>query len=118
MSVDDLWRRAGVPSASLVQIAEADALQPALKLARREALWAITGLHGAICALSSPVGLALNHRNPYEAVIVSSIVRPVWRRRATSLSGDHGGASVWGRSGTRAWWHRRPSTYVRFGEPA
>src|ERR1019366_6345523 len=44
VSVDDLWRRAGVPSASLVQIAEADALQPSLKLARREALWAIKGL--------------------------------------------------------------------------
>jgi error-prone DNA polymerase len=43
-SVDDLWRRAGVPSASLVQIAEADGLQPSLKLARREALWAIKGL--------------------------------------------------------------------------
>jgi error-prone DNA polymerase len=43
-SVDDLWRRAGVPSASLVLIAEADALQPSLKLARREALWAIKGL--------------------------------------------------------------------------
>jgi error-prone DNA polymerase len=43
-SIDDLWRRAGVPSASLVQIAEADACQPSLKLARREALWAIKGL--------------------------------------------------------------------------
>jgi error-prone DNA polymerase len=40
-SVDDLWRRAGVPSASLVELAEADAFQPSLKLARREALWAI-----------------------------------------------------------------------------
>jgi len=40
-SVDDLWRRAGVPSASLVQLAEADAFRPALGLARREALWAI-----------------------------------------------------------------------------
>jgi error-prone DNA polymerase len=44
VSVDDLWRRAGVPSASLVQIAEADAMQPSLKRARREALWAIKGL--------------------------------------------------------------------------
>jgi error-prone DNA polymerase len=44
VSVDDLWRRAGVPSVSLVQIAEADAMQPSLKLARREALWAIKGL--------------------------------------------------------------------------
>jgi len=43
-SVDDLWRRAGVPSASLVELAEADALQPSLKLARREALWAIKAL--------------------------------------------------------------------------
>ena len=43
-SVDDLWRRAGVSSASLVQIAEADAMHPSLKLARREALWAIKGL--------------------------------------------------------------------------
>jgi error-prone DNA polymerase len=43
-SVDDLWRRASVPSASLVQLAEADAFQPSLKLARREALWAIEAL--------------------------------------------------------------------------
>ena len=44
LSVDDLWRRAGVPSASLVQLAEADAFRPALGLARREALWAIKAL--------------------------------------------------------------------------
>jgi error-prone DNA polymerase len=43
-SIDDLWRRAGVPAASLVQIAEADAFLPSLKLARREALWAIKAL--------------------------------------------------------------------------
>jgi len=43
-SIDDLWRRAGVPAASLVQIAEADAFRPTLKLARREALWAIRAL--------------------------------------------------------------------------
>jgi len=43
-SIDDLWRRAGVPSAALVQLAEADAFRPALGLARREALWAIKGL--------------------------------------------------------------------------
>jgi error-prone DNA polymerase len=43
-SVDDLWRRAGVPPASLVQLAEADAFGPALGLARREALWAIKAL--------------------------------------------------------------------------
>jgi error-prone DNA polymerase len=44
VSVDDLWRRAHVPSAALVQLAEADAFRPALDLARREALWAIKAL--------------------------------------------------------------------------
>ncbi len=44
-SVDDLWRRAGVPSAALVELAEADAFLPSLRLARREALWAIKALH-------------------------------------------------------------------------
>ncbi|WP_137113928.1 error-prone DNA polymerase [Mesorhizobium sp. GR13] len=43
-SIDDLWRRAGVPSAALVQLAEADAFRPALGLARRDALWAIKAL--------------------------------------------------------------------------
>ena len=43
-SVEDLWRRAGVPVAALARIAEADAFRPALGLARREALWAIRGL--------------------------------------------------------------------------
>ena len=43
-SVDDLWRRAGVPAASLVKIAEADGFQSAFGLARREALWAIRAL--------------------------------------------------------------------------
>jgi error-prone DNA polymerase len=43
-SVDDLWRRAGVPAASLVKIAEADGFRPSMGLARREALWAIKAL--------------------------------------------------------------------------
>jgi error-prone DNA polymerase len=43
-SIDDLWRRAGVPSVALVQLAEADAFRPAMRLARREALWAIKAL--------------------------------------------------------------------------
>ncbi|RUV28816.1 MAG: DNA polymerase III subunit alpha [Mesorhizobium sp.] len=43
-SVDDLWRRAGVPQTTLVQLAEADAFRPSLGLARREALWAIKAL--------------------------------------------------------------------------
>jgi error-prone DNA polymerase len=40
-SVDDLWRRSDVPVASLVQLAEADAMNESLGLARREALWAL-----------------------------------------------------------------------------
>jgi error-prone DNA polymerase len=43
-SVEDLWRRVSVPSAALVQVAEADAFRPGLELARREALWAIKAL--------------------------------------------------------------------------
>jgi len=44
LSVDDLWRRAGIPSAALVQLAEADAFRPALDLTRREVTWAIKAL--------------------------------------------------------------------------
>ena len=44
VSVDDLWRRAGVAAASLVRLAEADAFRPSLHLARRDALWAIKAL--------------------------------------------------------------------------
>jgi error-prone DNA polymerase len=43
-SVDDMWRRSGVPAASLVQLAEADAFRPSLGLHRRDALWAIKAL--------------------------------------------------------------------------
>ncbi|ANL38234.1 endonuclease III family protein (plasmid) [Rhizobium phaseoli] len=43
-SVDDMWRRSGVPAASLVELAEADAFLPSLRLERRDALWAIKAL--------------------------------------------------------------------------
>ena len=43
-SIDDLWRRASVPAASLVQLAEADAFRESLGLPRRDALWAIKAL--------------------------------------------------------------------------
>jgi error-prone DNA polymerase len=43
--VDDLWRRASVPAAALVQLGEADAFRSAFGLARRETLWAIKALH-------------------------------------------------------------------------
>jgi error-prone DNA polymerase len=44
VSVDDLWRRAGIPASALVELADADAFRPSLGLARREALWAIKPL--------------------------------------------------------------------------
>ncbi|WP_306224534.1 error-prone DNA polymerase [Bosea beijingensis] len=40
-TIEDLWRRARVPVSALAQIAEADGFRPGLRLARREALWAI-----------------------------------------------------------------------------
>lgn len=43
-SIDDLWRRSDVPVASLVQMAETDAMNESLGLARREALWALKAL--------------------------------------------------------------------------
>lgn len=43
-SVDDAWRRSSVPADALVQLAEADAFRPSLKLERRDALWAIKAL--------------------------------------------------------------------------
>ncbi|MBP0617564.1 error-prone DNA polymerase [Jiella sp. KSK16Y-1] len=43
-SVEDLWRRAGVPVAALTRLAEADAFKDDLGLSRREALWAIRAL--------------------------------------------------------------------------
>ncbi|WP_411034881.1 error-prone DNA polymerase [Shinella sp. BYT-45] len=43
-SVDDFWRRSGLPAETLVRLAEADAFRPSLGLSRRQALWAIRGL--------------------------------------------------------------------------
>lgn len=43
-SADDMWRRSGVPTASLVKLVEADAFLPSLKLERRQALWDIKAL--------------------------------------------------------------------------
>ncbi len=44
VSIDDLWRRAGIPVDALVALAEADAFLPSLGLSRRQALWAIKAL--------------------------------------------------------------------------
>ena len=44
VSVEELWRRAGVGAGALNRLAEADAFRASLRLARREALWAIKAL--------------------------------------------------------------------------
>lgn len=77
-SVDDLWRRAGVPSAALVQLAEADAFRPSLGLARREALWAIKALRDE----PLPLFAAASAR---ETEIVPEVNEPaVWLRPMTA----------------------------------
>lgn len=43
-SADDMWRRSGVQTASLVKLAEADAFLPSMRLERRQALWDIKAL--------------------------------------------------------------------------
>ncbi len=80
-SVDDLWRRAGVPQAALVQLAEADAFRPALDLARREALWAIKALRDE----PLPLFAAASAR---EAEIVPEIKEPVVPLRPMTAGGE------------------------------
>ncbi|KQP21824.1 DNA polymerase [Methylobacterium sp. Leaf102] len=46
-TVDEVWRRAAVPTMALRRLAVADAFQPSLGLGRRDALWAIRALRDA-----------------------------------------------------------------------
>jgi len=80
-SVDDLWRRAAIPSAALVQLAEADAFRTALGLTRREALWAIQGLHDE----PLPLFAAASAR---EARHVPEVNEPVVALRPMSAGGE------------------------------
>jgi len=68
-SIDDLWRRAGVPQEALVRLAEADAFRPAFGLARREALWAIKGLHDEPLPLFAAVAQARETDEPAMALV-------------------------------------------------
>jgi len=56
-SVDDMWLRAGIPAASLVELAEADAFGPSLGLERRDALWAIKALRDQPLPLFAAAGI-------------------------------------------------------------
>jgi error-prone DNA polymerase len=81
VSVDDLWRRAGVPQAALVQLAEADAFRPALGLARREALWAIRALRDE----PLPLFAAASER---EAEVIPEISEPAALLRPMTAGGE------------------------------
>ncbi|PZR36685.1 error-prone DNA polymerase [Caulobacter segnis] len=64
-SIDDLWRRAQVGTGALSRLAEADAFAPSLKLARREAGWAIKGLRDVALPLFDQPGASdLNEPPP------------------------------------------------------
>ncbi len=69
ISVDDVWKRSGVPAASLVEIAEADAFRPSLALERRDALWAIKALRDE----PLPLFMAAAER---EAKVVPEVIEP------------------------------------------
>ena len=43
-SINDVWRRTGLPVSSLLHLAEADAFMPSLGKSRRDALWTLKGL--------------------------------------------------------------------------
>jgi error-prone DNA polymerase len=58
LSIEDLWRRAGVPVVALERLAEADGFG-SLGFARREALWTIRGLSDT----SLPLFAAANERD-------------------------------------------------------
>ena len=80
-SVDDLWRRASVPTASLIQLAKADAFGPALGFARREALWMIKALRDE----PLPLFAAASTR---EAMLVPEIDEPTVTLRPMAAGGE------------------------------
>jgi error-prone DNA polymerase len=80
-SVDDLWRRSDVPVALLVQLAEANAMNESLGLARRQALWVLKALR------DEPLGLfaAASRR---EARTIEEIREPAVSLRAMTAGGE------------------------------
>lgn len=73
-SVEDMWRRSGVPVASLVELAEADAFLPSLSLERPDALWAIKALRGEPLTLFTAAADREDH--PREAFGLGRQTRP------------------------------------------
>ncbi len=75
-SVDDLWRRAGVPVSALTRIAEADGFRPCFGHARREALWAIEALRDEPLPLFAAASARQTERVP-EVVEPDVALRPM-----------------------------------------
>ena len=69
-SVDEVWRRAGVPAAALERLAEADAFT-GLGLDRRAALWAVRGFTDTVLPLFAA---AERDRVPAPEVVEPSVV--------------------------------------------
>ncbi|SEN55894.1 error-prone DNA polymerase, DnaE-like [Sphingomonas gellani] len=81
-SVEDLWRRSGVPLSTLEKLAKADAFH-ALGLNRRQALWAIRGLGEKPLPL---LEMAERHEAPVSLVPLTAGREVVEDYRATQLT--------------------------------
>ena len=92
-SIDDLWRRAGVPVAALTRLAEADAFRPAFGLARRDALWAIRPLRDEPLPLFAAAAAREAAALP-EAVEPPVILRPMTDGREVVEDYGHVGLSL------------------------
>nr|WP_298094687.1 error-prone DNA polymerase [uncultured Shinella sp.] len=80
-SIDDVWRRSGLPAEALVRLAEADAFLPSLGLSRREAFWAIRGLRDE----PLPLFLAAAER---EAADIREVDEPAVALRPMATGGE------------------------------
>ena len=93
-SVEELWRRAGVPVAALTRLAEADAYG-SLHLNRRDALWAIRGLRDDPLPLFAAADRRENrlapefHEEPIQLVPMSEPRNVVEDYRSRGLSLRH-----------------------------
>jgi error-prone DNA polymerase len=74
ISIEDIWRRAGVPVAALEKLANADAFQ-CFGLTRRQAIWQVRGLGAAPLPLFAAADA--NSREPFVALTPMTLGREV-----------------------------------------
>ncbi len=92
-SIDDLWRRAGVPVGALTRLAEADAFLPAFGLGRREALWGIRPLRDEPLPLFAAAAVHEAETLP-EAIEPVVALRPMTEGREVVEDYGHVGLSL------------------------